>query len=271
MIGVFDSGFGGLTVLRSFFKKLPSYDYAYFGDNARAPYGNKSDDIIYAYTKQAVNYLFNQGAELIVIACNTASAKALRKIQTEYLPAHFPKRRVLGVLIPVAETAAVSSRHGRIGILGTRATISSGAYARELFKLRPKLDIENAAAPLLVPLVEEGWVSKPETNMILKKYLRPLKNKKIDTLILGCTHYPFLKKDISRIMGKNCDVLDTPEIVAEKLADYLKRHLEIENRLSRAGRRLFYTTDNPRWFKEFGEKYLNYPIENIKKVEWQIP
>jgi len=263
MIGVFDSGYGGLTVLKAFLGGLPEYDYHYLGDSARAPYGNKSLKVVYEYTRQAVEFLFAQGAVLIILACNTASAKALRKIQQEWLPLHCPENRVLGVVIPLAEAAAEASRRGRIGVIGTRATIESRVYEQELHKVNPGLRIFGRACPLLVPLVEEGWVGKPETNSILKKYLRPLKSTAVDTLILGCTHYPFLKRDISRIMGNNCRVLDAPAIVALKLADYLSRHPEIEARLSRGGKRIFCTTDDPERFKVFGEAFLGRTIREV--------
>jgi len=283
MIGVFDSGFGGLTILKQFLKQLSQYDYIYLGDNARMPYGNKSQEVIYNYTKKAVDFLFKQGCELVIIACNTASAKALRKTQQEWLPEHQPEKRVLGVVIPVVEEA-VEIEGGRIGVIGTRATIESGVYEQELNKLKPDLEAEplrnetfrrgsasygiyQQPCPLLVPLVEEGWLKKPETKMILKKYLRPLKQKKIDTLILGCTHYPFLIKDIQRIMGKNCRVLDPPKIVAEKLRDYLKRHPEIESKISKNQELLFYTTDDAKRFKQFGEKFLSKGIKKVKRVE----
>ncbi len=266
MIGLFDSGFGGLTILKAFLEELPEFDYIYFGDNARTPYGNKSLKIVYEYTRQAVAFLFRQGATLIILACNTASAKALRRIQQEWLPTHYPERRVLGVAIPLAEAAVVASRRNRIGIIGTRATIESKVYEQELHKLNPALKVFARPCPLLVPLVEEGWVGKPETNMILKKYLRPLKSTAIDTLIPGCTHYPFLKKDITRIMGKNCHVLDAPGIISEKLADYLKRHPEIEKKLSRKGRRVFYTSDDSNRFKAFGETFLGRHIAEVRTV-----
>lgn len=266
MIGVFDSGFGGLTILNAFMDHLPEYDFVYLGDNARTPYGNKSLSVIYEYTRQAVAFLFKRGARLIVLACNTASSKALRKIQQEWLPQHYPDRRVLGVVIPLAEAAVEMSRYGRIGVIGTRATILSKVYDQELLKLVPDIKIYSRACPLLVPFVEENWAGKPETNMVLKKYLRPLKSTHIDTLILGCTHYPFLKKDISRIMGKNCHVLDGPEIVGYKLMDYLKRHPEMEKTVVKSGLREFYTTDDPERFRIFGEKYLGQKISHVECV-----
>jgi glutamate racemase len=266
VIGVFDSGIGGLTVLRSFLRDLPQYDYLYLGDSARTPYGNKSLDIIYEYTRQAVGFLFERGCVLIILACNTASAKALRRIQQQWLPARFPDRRVLGVVIPLAEAGVEVTRFGRIGVIGTRATIESKVYEQELEKLRGGLKIHGLACPLLVPLVEEGWAGKPETNMILKKYLRRLKDAKVDTLILGCTHYPFLHKDIERIMGKNCKILNGPDTVSRKLVDYLRRHPEIEGRISKEGEITFFTTDEPGRFKRFGEKFLGQRIACVEKV-----
>jgi glutamate racemase len=270
MIGVFDSGFGGLTILRGFLDKLPEYDYVYLGDNARAPYGNKSEEVIYNYTREAVDFLFRRGCELVIVACNTASAKALRRIQQEYLVQSYSTKRVLGVIIPVAQAAADIKGASRIGIIGTRATIESGAYEVELKKLNPQTEIFKQACPLLVPLVEEGWIKRPETKKILKKYLRPLKDKKIDALILGCTHYPVLIKDIESIMGKRVKVLNSPVIVAEKLADYLKRHPEIESGLGKnplsGGKRLFFTTDDEKRFKEIGKRFLGEDIKEVRKI-----
>jgi len=252
--------------LRAFLRSLPEYDYLYLGDNARAPYGNKSIQVIHEYTRQAVEFLFERGCVLIILACNTASAKALRKIQQEWLPYHSPNNRVLGVTIPLAEAGTQVTRYGRVGIIGTRATIESKVYEQELDKLRSDLKVYGMACPLLVPLVEEGWVGKPETNMILKKYLRSMKSKGVDTLILGCTHYPFLQKDIQRIMGKHCTVLSGPETVAEKLKDYLCRHPEIEKRLSRRGRTSFFTTDDPERFRRLGEEFLSQAIPDTQRV-----
>jgi len=266
MIGVFDSGFGGLTILSEFLKKLPDYDYLYLGDNARTPYGSKSQEVIYTYTRQAVRFLFSKGCRVIILACNTASTKALRKIQQEWLPVNYPNRRVLGVVIPLAESAVASSRYGRIGVIGTHATIESKVYEEELRKLNKELKIYGQACPMLVPLVEEGWVGKPEANMILKKYLFRLKRKNIDTLILGCTHYGFLEKDIVRIMGKNCRVLNGPQIIAYKLLDYLKRHPEIESRIPKNGAVTCCTTDDPEKFRIFGERFLNCNIPFVEKI-----
>ncbi len=243
MIGVFDSGFGGLTILSAFIKKLPAYDYLYLGDSARTPYGSKSQEVIYTYTRQAVRFLFERGCRMIILACNTASTKALRKIQQEWLPANFPDRRVLGVVIPLAESAVESTRYGRIGVIGTQATIESKVYEEELRKLKTDLKIYGQACPLLVPLVEEGWVRRPEANMILKKYLFRLKRKNIDTLILGCTHYGFLEKDIIRIMGKNCRVLNGPEIIWLSGKGYHTDHGEKLSRFKRSRNHLAQTSE----------------------------
>lgn len=270
MIGVFDSGIGGLTVLKAFLQTLPEYDYLYLGDNARAPYGNKSLEVIYEYTRQAVACLFQQGCVLIILACNTASAKALRRIQQEWLPSNYPRNRVLGVVIPLAESGMEVTRYGRIGVIGTRATIESKVYEQELHKLKKDVSVYGLACPLLVPLVEEGWAGKPETTMILKKYLRRMKSKNVDTLILGCTHYPFLEKDIERIMGRNCRVLNGPEIIAQKLEDYLRRHPEIKARISTQGRRVFLTTDDPLRFKSVGEGFMGRKIDGVDKVDLSV-
>lgn len=266
MIGVFDSGFGGLTILKEFLNQLPEYDYIYLGDNARAPYGNKSEGVIFNYTKEAVDFLFKGGAELIIVACNTASAEALRKIQKEILPLNYPFKRVLGVIIPVAETVA-ELKPSCVGIIGTKATIESGAYDAEIKKIFKEPKIYSQACPLLVPLIEEGWAEKAETRKILKKYLRPLKEKRIDALILGCTHYPILFKAVTEIMGKRVKIFDSPRIVAEKLSDYLIRHPEIEKKLNKNRKRLFFATDSPEKFKEMGKRFLGKEINEVKKAE----
>ncbi len=271
MIGVFDSGLGGLTILKEFLKQLPAYNYVYLGDSARAPYGDKSQAVIYNYTCQAVDFLFRQGCELVIIACNTASAKALRKIQREWLPKHQPVKRVLGVLIPVVEELVAvidtNSRENKVGIIGTRATVESGVYEKEINKLRPGLEIYSQACPLLVPLVEEGWNQRRETKMILRKYLRKLKLKKVDILILGCTHYPVLYREIKAVMGRRCRVLDSPRIVGQKLVDYLERHPEIEKHISKNKTREYYTTDETERFRDLGERFLGEEIERLEQVQ----
>ena len=271
MIGVFDSGLGGLTVLKEFLKQLPDYNYIYLGDNARAPYGSKSSKLVYNFTVQAVDFLFKQGCELIIVACNTASAKALRRVQQEWLPKNYPKKRILGVIIPTAEVVAdkvnANPKQNKVGVIGTKATIDSQVYETEIKKLCSSAHVINQACPLLVPLVEEGWVARRETKMILRYYLRPLKNKKINTLVLGCTHYPFLLKQIKEVMGKNCEVLDSPKLVGKKLKDYLARHPEIEEKIKEKKRLVFYTTDEVDQFKELGEKFLKIKMKDVEKIK----
>lgn len=262
IIGVFDSGLGGLSVLKQLLQELPNYNYLYLGDTARVPYGNHSQELIYKYTKEAVEFLFKKGCRLIILACNTASSQALRRLQQEYLPKEYPDRRILGVIRPLAEYAAKSDH---IGIIGTRATISSQAYEHEIKKLNPQAVIVSNSAPLLVPLIEEGFAGKDVCNKILKKYLSPLKTKQVKSLILGCTHYSFLLKDIRRLMAKNCQVPDPGKIVATSLADYLQRHPELQTKQSQPGSRKFYLSDRPENFLLLAEKFLEQKIDN-----WQI-
>jgi len=266
MIGIFDSGFGGLTVFKEIKKALPDYSYVYLGDSLRTPYGGRSQEAIYQFTQEAVDYLFKQGCQLVIIACNTSSAEALRKLQQEWLPKHFPDRRILGVIRPVVETAAKTSRFGRIGVVGTKATIASEAYIKELKKQKPDLQVFQNACPLLVPLIEEGILKKPETILAVKRCLRPLKEKQIDTLILGCTHYPLLMKEFIRIAGKRVNILDAPKIIAEKLVDYLNRRPEIESKLKKDHQARYLTTNSPDKFEILGSKFMGSNIKG-EKVE----
>jgi len=266
MIGIFDSGLGGLTVFKEIARKLPGYRLLYLGDTARAPYGNRSQELIYQFTEQAIDYLFKQGCELIIIACNTASAEALRKIQQEYLPKVYPDKRVLGVIRPLAEAAAAATKTGRIGVVGTRATIVSGAYERELRAQKPGLKVFGNACPLLVPLIEEGMTRRGETAKYVRHCVRPLKQQKIDTLILGCTHYPILAKQFQAAAGRNIKVLDAAGIVAEKLAAYLARHPEIESKLEKDGVHKFLVTDMTDNFRRCAQAWLGEKI-NLEKIE----
>jgi len=262
MIALFDSGIGGLTVLKPILKLLPQYDYLYLGDSARSPYGGRSQESIQKFSEEAVEFLFDRGAKLIVFACNTASSAALRHVQQKYIK----EGKILGVLIPVAEEAAKQTKNKRIGVVGTKATISSGAYDTEIHKIDPTIKIYSQACPLLVPFIEEGWHTKPEMISILRKYLRPLKSCNIDTLILGCTHYPIMKKEFEKVISRKTKVLETGDIVAEKLKDYLERHTEIETKLSKHQKRLFLTTDDPKKLQSFAEKYLGQKISTPEKV-----
>jgi len=272
MIGVFDSGFGGLTVLKELLKKLPHYEYLYLGDNARAPYGEHAPEAILQFSREAIDFLFGKGCRLILVACNTVSAVALRTLQQDYL--RKPKitdKKILGVIRPLAEKVAGISKTGRVGVVGTRATVSSEAYVHEFKKLRPDLEIYQKACPLLAPLIEEGWQGKPEARMILKKYLISLKTCNLDTLILGCTHYPLMHRDFVRIMGKNVNVLDTGATVAESLIDYLKRHPEIEKVLKKGvkgkEKRFYFTTGEPERFQELGARFLGQAMQKVEKVK----
>lgn len=264
IIGVFDSGLGGLTVFKRLLQELPDYNYIYLGDNARLPYGEKSPETIYRYAREAMDFLFAQGCNLIIIACNTASAQALHRLQQEYLPAHYPERRILGVVRPLAEFVSRDRKIKAVGVIGTKATIRSGAYAAEIHKLSPRLRIEQQSAPLLVPLIEEGWAKKPETKMILKKYLRPLKNKQIDALILGCTHYPFLYGAIKKFMGRRISVPDPGQIIARSLAAYLSRHNELGLQPNSKPTREYHTTDDPKLFIGLGEKFLGQKMPAVR-------
>ncbi len=265
-IGVFDSGLGGLTVLKHLAKSLPQYNYLYLGDNARVPYGEKSTQTIYEYSCEAAEFFFRRGCRLIIIACNTASAQALRRLQEEFLPVHYPDRKILGVIRPLAEKFS-HHKLSAVGVIGTKATISSDVYTTEIHKLNPKIRVEQKSTPLLVPLIEEGWAKKAETKMILRKYLRPLRMKQIEALILGCTHYPFLLKEIRKIMGRKISVPDPGEVVAASLKAYLERHPELDIKPSQQPQINFYTSDDPATFKNLGEKFLGQQIDNIEHAE----
>lgn len=228
-IGIFDSGLGGLIIARAIRKIMPGYDYVYFGDTKRVPYGNKSPEAVFEFTREAVDYLLRkENCALVIIACNTASARALRQIQQEYLPKKFKDRKVLGVLIPAAE---VASDYKRVGILATLGVVASNAWAMEIKKTNTTVEVFQNPAPMLVPLIEEGEtiLSKP----FLLKYLKPFVNKKLDALVLGCTHYPILKEEIKKIMGGSVKIISQDEIIPKKLKEYLERHLEISKTLSK--------------------------------------
>lgn len=275
MIGIFDSGLGGLIAFKGIKKLLPEYSYIYLGDHLHGPYGGRSQEAVYEFTEKAVDFLFKKGCKLIIIACNTASLKALRKLQQEYLPRTFfdkkmvrglPKlndksENILGVIRPLAEEAIKVSKTKRIGVVGTRATIESNVYKKELENLDKKVKVFQKACSLLVPLIEEAWDKKPETKMILKKYLRSLKDDNIDTLILGCTHYPILLKEFRRIMGKRVNVLDSSKIIAEKLKDYLQRHSEIESGLEKKSKTEYLVTDLTPSFNEMAKRIMGREVQ----------
>ena len=267
-IGVFDSGFGGINVLRGIVKALPAYDYLYVGDTARTPYGARSADTVYAFTRQAVDFMFANGCELVVLACNTASSDALRRIQQEYMPKHYPNKRVLGVLIPAAEEAAAKTANRKVGVMATAGTVRSGAFVRELVKIDPTIRVAQQACPLLVPLVEAGEYQSPAAVLILEAYLKPLRRSGVDTLILGCTHYGILERQIRRAMGPDVRVVSEATIVPKKLKTYLARHPELEQKLSKGGERVFYSTDLTDAFSALGSKFFGKPIK-AKKITLQ--
>lgn len=278
VIAIFDSGYGGLTIMKEIVRALPEYEYLYLGDSARAPYGGRSKETIIDFSDRAVKYLFEEGAQLIIFACYTASALALRELQEKYLrdpKSKYKDRKILGVIKPVVEQAVHETKSGRIGVVGTQATINSGAFDVELKHQAVKADalgagarisITSQACPLLVPLIEEHWHTKPEARSILRKYLRPLKNHNVDCLILGCTHYPHMIKDFKKMMGKRTRVLDSGKIVAQSLADYLARHPEIEKKLKRGAGRTFFTTDSTENFKKFLKMFMGESSADIKHI-----
>lgn len=259
-IGVFDSGYGGLTVLKELLKALPENDFLYLGDNARTPYGTRSFRVVYEYTLQAVKYLFNQGCPLVIIACNTASAKALRNIQQLDLPNIAPDRRVLGVIRPSVEKVTEITRNGHVGVLGTSGTVASESYPIELGKWsggKVKSTVQEAC-PLWVPIVENNEIGSEGADYFVRKNIENIlaKDKDLDTLILGCTHYPLLINVIRKYVPENIRILEQGEIVAEKLLDYLKRHPEMEQRLSKNNPVIFQTTESTELFMEKAELLL---------------
>ncbi len=262
MIGVFDSGVGGLTVLKSFLQALPQYDYLYLGDNARAPYGDKDQETIYHSTKQCVAWLIGQGCSLIILACNTASADALRHLQADHLGQPV---RILGVTIPLAKAAARQAR-GRVGVLATRSTVASGSYPREVHKINPALTVVQVAAPLLVPLIEENMERKPLTQRVIKGYVRQLTSQRVEDIILGCTHYEFIRERIQRYAGSKIKVLDSGTIIADSLVDYLSRHLEIREQLTTDRQRRYVTTGDAGRFEKSAVKFLGQLIK-AEKIE----
>jgi glutamate racemase len=240
-IGVFDSGLGGLAIAQSIIAAMPEYDYLYLGDTKRVPYGNRSQDAIHEFVGEALDYLFANDCQLVVLACNTASAEALRKSQQQYLPANYPERRVLGVLIPAVEAAVEGLKRGTVGVIATASTVESGSYIREIERLSPETRVVQIATPLLVPLVENDGLKY--VGQILADYLEPLRVQLVHALILGCTHYCHLKQEVRSMM--DCRVVSQDEVVPGKLKDYLSRHPEIESKLTRGATRQYAVTDLP--------------------------
>ncbi len=265
-IGVFDSGFGGLTVLKALTSSLPQYDYLYLGDNARVPYGTRSFETVYQYTWECVQALFSMGCPLVILACNTASAKALRSIQQEKLPHFAPNRRVLGVIRPTTEAIGQLSKSKHVGILGTPGTISSDSYPIEIAKFFPDLTVSQEACPLWVPLVENNEHLSEGAIYFVKQHLTALQQRDphIDTVVLGCTHYPLLLPQLEKLAPPHWRFLAQGELVASKLTDYLKRHPAMESRLSKQGQRHFLTTDNAASFSEKAALFYGEAVQAEK-------
>ncbi len=264
MIGVFDSGFGGLTILRKFQQLMPEYDYVFLGDNARAPYGSRSFETVYAYTLQAVRRLFSLGCPLVILACNTASAKALRSIQQNDLPSIAPQNRVLGIIRPTAEVIQQYTSSNSVGVLGTMGTVNSRSYIIEIQKLYPGIKVYQQACPMLAALVENGEIDNPGTDYFVKKYLDQLvaQSPDIDSVILGCTHYPLLMDSFARACPSGISFIPQNEIVARSLADYIKRHPEMDARLSRNSTTTYLTTDNPEVFDQHASMFLGRSVRS---------
>lgn len=266
-IGVFDSGYGGLTILSKIREALPEYDYVYLGDNARTPYGSRSFEIVYEFTLQAVNKLFEKGCHLVILACNTASAKALRSIQINDLPTIDPKRRVLGVIRPTAECIGSITQSQHIGVLATAGTIKSESYPLEIHKLFPDVRVSGVACPMWVSLVENNESQNEGTDYFIRKYIDQLleQDPLIDTAILGCTHYPILLPKIRKYMPKGIKVVAQGEYVANSLKDYLQRHPEMNAKCTRNGSCTFYTTEAEEKFVESASTFLNRQI-SVKRI-----
>ena len=263
-IGIFDSGYGGLTILREMKDLLPSYDFIYLGDNARTPYGNRSFETVYQYTLDCVKWLFSNGCPLIILACNTASAKALRTIQQKYLPGYDANKRVLGVIRPTAEIIGNYSKTKSIGILGTKGTVKSCSYVIEIEKFFPGINVYQHACPMWVPLVENNEHQSEGADFFIKKDLEVLlkQSPSIDTILLGCTHYPLLSGKIKSHLPANITIVSQGRIVAESLQDYLSRHLEIQIQCSKTGNLQFFTTDSTEDFDKHSEIFFNEKVHS---------
>ncbi len=263
-IGVFDSGYGGLTILKDIQAKLPQYDYLYLGDNARAPYGNRSFETVYQYTLQCVHWFFSQGCNLVILACNTASAKALRTIQQKDLPLLSAGKRVLGVIRPTTEVIGTFTNTGQVGILATSGTVASNSYPIEIEKFFPGLQVFQEACPMWVPLVEANEYDKPGADYFVAQHLRHILSQSaaIDTLLLACTHYPLLHKKIAALLPPGITLLSQGQIVANSLADYLQRHPEIAQQCSKNGQQAFYTTDSPADFDTHAGIFFGHSVQS---------
>jgi glutamate racemase len=264
MIGVFDSGYGGLTVLKEFVKQLPQYDYLYLGDNARSPYGTRSYETVYKYTLECVKYLFSRGCPLVILACNTASAKALRTIQQNDLEKIDPQKRVLGVIRPTSEIIGDYTKTGHVGVLATAGTVASQSYLIEIEKFYPSIKVYQQACPMWVPLVENNEHESEGADYFIKKNIKQLldQSPNIDVVLLACTHYPLLMNKIKEFLPKGVSVLSQGEIVAKSLKDYLERHPEMEQKLSKGSSQRFYTTDSTEAFDRQATVFFGKKVES---------
>ncbi len=267
-IGIFDSGYGGLTILSAIRDLMPEYDYIYLGDNARAPYGNRSFEIVYEFTLQSVKKLFDMGCQLVILGCNTASAKALRSIQQNDLPQLDPTRRVLGVIRPTVEVIGDITKTKHIGIIATKGTIDSESYQLEINKLFPDIIVNGMACPMLVPLIENNEFESDGADYFVKKYIDNLLNKdsNIDSIILGCTHYPIIIEKIRKYTPDNITLVTQGDYVAKSLKDYLKRHSDMESRCTKNGTTTFLTTECINKFKESAALFLKDEDINVSSI-----
>lgn len=263
-IGVFDSGYGGLTVLKEFVKEMPAYDFIYLGDNARAPYGNRSFEAVYEFTLQSVRHLFDAGCKLVILACNTASAKALRTIQQNDLPKMDGNRRVLGVIRPTSEIIGSITKSNKVGIFATAGTVASQSYVIEIEKFFPAIKVYQEACPMWVPIIENNEINTPGAGYFVKQHVEHLLNQSpdIDTIILGCTHYPLLISRIKEFLPPHIQLLQQGEIVARSLKDYLHRHPEIDAACSKHGTLRFFTTDSSENFDRHAELFFGSKIQS---------
>lgn len=265
-IGVFDSGYGGLTVLRELVNTLPEYDYLYLGDNARTPYGTRSYETVYKFTLECVRYLFDAGCQLVILACNTASAKALRTIQQHDLPLIDPTRRVLGVIRPSAEAVGLLTHSQAVGVLGTTGTVNSESYIIEIKKLFPQIDVFQQACPMWVPLVENGQYHSQGADYFVQENIQQLlaQHPAIDTIILGCTHYPLLSAKIAQFLPHHVRVVAQGDIIAQSLQAYLTRHPTMQARCSQQRQRTFLTTDDAQVFNQYAAIFFGEPVQSTQ-------
>ena len=254
MIGIFDSGIGGLTVARAVMDQLPDYDIIYFGDTARTPYGSKSPDTVVKYSIENTEFLLSKGAKIIIMACNTASSVAFETVAEKF---NYP---LFEVITPAAKLAVKKSRTNRIGVIGTRATVNSRAYENKIKRILPEAKVHSNPCPLLVPIVEEGWLKRPETRMIIKKYLYPLKIRQIDTLILGCTHYPLLSNIIQKKIGQKVTIIDSSFSTAENVKEFLQNNSETDSHMSKKGKANFFVSDLTVQFEKIARVILRKKI-----------